>query len=200
MIKNLNLSEEVLAKYGTRIRVFEKGEYLARSGTMPKSLFYITSGTAKIVTINEDGVEYLHGYCDEGEMIGIGTYLCNYKFYNDFIAVEDMEVFEISLDNFEMMIAENPNISRNIMQYLAEIIEIKTITLTTVLGKSPREKILITLEKIKSLSLIQEDFLVPYTRQEMANFLGLRVETVIRTVKELEEEGRLRIEKGKIYY
>jgi CRP-like cAMP-binding protein len=34
----------------------------------------------------------------------------------------------------------------------------------------------------------------------MANYLGVRVETIIRTVKELEDEGLLRIEKGKIYY
>ena len=36
---------------------------------------------------------------------------------------------------------------------------------------------------------------MPFTRQEMANFLGLRVETIIRTVKELEDEGILELKK-----
>ena len=150
MIKNLILSDDILSKYGSRKRVFKKNEYLARTGSKPKSLLYITSGFAKIVTINEEGVEYLHGFSDEGEMVGMGTYLCNYKFYNDFIVEEDLEAVEFSFDQFEKMITENADIARNIMQYLAEIIEIKTMNLTTVMGKTPRDKIITTLDKIKS--------------------------------------------------
>ena len=200
MIKNLNLSEGILDEYGSRTRTFEKDEYLARTGSAPKSLLYITSGVAKIVTINEEGVEYLHGFSDEGEMVGLGSYLCNYKFYNDFIVEEDIVAVEFSFDQFEKMIAENAEIARNIMQYLAEIIEIKTINLSTIMGKNPRDMVLTTLNRIKERSMLAEDSLVPFTRQEMANYLGLRVETVIRTVKELEDEGLLKIKKGKIYY
>ena len=86
------------------------------------------------------------------------------------------------------------------MKYLSDIIEIKTLTLTAVMGKDPREMVLFTLDRVKRLVLAEGENLIPFTRQEMANFLGVRVETIIRTVKELEEEGVLRIEKGKIYY
>jgi len=45
----------------------------------------------------------------------------------------------------------------------------------------------------------QPRFYVPYTRQQIADMTGLRVETVIRTVKKLKEDGKLMIEKHKIY-
>jgi CRP-like cAMP-binding protein len=200
MIKFIDISEEILIKYGATEKFYKKGDYVARTSSYPKQVLYILSGKVKICDFNDEGVEYLHGYCNEGELLGAGTYFAESSFYNDFIADENIEARELSLINFEKMIAENPDISRAIMKYLATIIEIKTITLNTVLGKSPREKILFTLDKIKKVKLKNMDVALPYTRQEIANYLGLRVETVIRTVKELEDEGLLRIEKGKIFY
>ena len=200
MFKKLNLSEEILAQYGNRTRSFEKNEYLARMGAYPRSLFYILSGTVKVITINDDGTEYLHGFLTEGELMGVGTYLSDYKFYNDFIASEAVECVEISFDQFEAMIRDHHEISRTIMKNLADIIELKTLTLNAVMGKDPRDKILHALDRVKKYVLKNDNDPVPFTRQEMANYLGVRVETIIRAVKELEEEGILRIEKGKIYY
>ena len=42
-------------------------------------------------------------------------------------------------------------------------------------------------------------FCIPYTRQQIADMTGLRVETVIRTVKKLQREGKLEIRQHKIY-
>jgi len=46
----------------------------------------------------------------------------------------------------------------------------------------------------------QEDFEVPFTRQQIANMTGLRVETVIRAVKKMQHDKVLKIEGGKIFY
>ena len=200
MVKKVEIEDEVLFHYKAQIKYFKKGDYLARIGSKPKSLYYIYSGLIKITNISEDGVESLHGFNHPKEILGIGTYMGNFKYYNDFIAIEDVEVREISLDQFELMIKENPDISRKVICYLSDIINIKTVTLTAVLGNSPREKIIFLLDRIKDLILNEGDNYIPFTRQEMANFLGIRVETIIRAIKELEDEGLLKIEKGKIYY
>ena len=38
------------------------------------------------------------------------------------------------------------------------------------------------------------------TRQEIADFTGLRVETVIRTLKRMEQENKIEIRNRKLYY
>ena len=43
------------------------------------------------------------------------------------------------------------------------------------------------------------EFEVSYTRQQLADLLGLRVETVIRAVKRLEQLGKVAIREGKIW-
>ena len=40
---------------------------------------------------------------------------------------------------------------------------------------------------------------IKLTRQQIADMTGLRVETVIRTIKNLQAKGQLVIEKGKVY-
>jgi len=40
---------------------------------------------------------------------------------------------------------------------------------------------------------------VKLTRQQIANMTGLRVETVIRTIRNLQSKGQLHITKGKVY-
>ncbi|MFT3946347.1 MAG: helix-turn-helix domain-containing protein [Agriterribacter sp.] len=40
---------------------------------------------------------------------------------------------------------------------------------------------------------------VKLTRQQIANMTGLRVETVIRTMRHLHDKGELVIDKGKVY-
>ena len=42
--------------------------------------------------------------------------------------------------------------------------------------------------------------IVPYTRQQLADMSGLSVETVIRTVKKMEKDGKLLLEGHKIKY
>ena len=39
----------------------------------------------------------------------------------------------------------------------------------------------------------KHEYVVPYTRQQLADMSGLRVETVIRTIKKMEEDGKLKI-------
>lgn len=41
--------------------------------------------------------------------------------------------------------------------------------------------------------------MVKLTRQQIADMTGLRVETVIRSIRQMEEKGELVIDKGKVY-
>ena len=197
-MRQITIPDELLFKYGAKVRNFEKDDYLAKAGSYPKSILYIKSGTAKIVNFNEDGTEVLHGFNSANHLIGIGTYLGNLKYYNDFIALSEVETRELSLEQFELLMSENFEVTREIMRYLSIIVNLKTTTLSATLGNSPREKVLFLLDAVKPYMDKAGLDRLPYTRQDMANYLGLRVETVIRTIKELEGEGKIELDKGKI--
>jgi CRP-like cAMP-binding protein len=98
------------------------------------------------------------------------------------------------------MISENFETTRELMRYLSIIVNLKTTTLSATLATTPREKVIYLLNEVKPYLEKAGIERLPYTRQDMANYLGIRVETVIRTIKELEAEGKIKLEKGKICF
>ena len=197
-MRQISIPNELLFKYGAKVRKLDKDDYLAKAGSYPKSIHYLVSGSVKIVNFHEDGSEVLHGFNSANHLIGIGTYLGNLKYYTDFIALSEVETRELSLDQFELLMSENFEVTREIMRYLSIIVSLKTITLSATLGNSPREKVLFLLDAVKPYMDKAGLDRLPCTRQDMANYLGLRVETVIRTIKDLESEGEIQLDKGKI--
>lgn len=66
----------------------------------------------------------------------------------------------------------------------------------------PVSKIKSLMDYYKEISLCKTpySYQIPLTRQQIANLTGLRVETVIRTVKKMEKEKILKLEKRQILY
>jgi CRP-like cAMP-binding protein len=72
--------------------------------------------------------------------------------------------------------------------------------LTEISSHEPEHRLITVLKyfrsKLKAKDKSTEVF--PFTRQQLADMTGLRVETVIRTVKKMEKEGKLHLEGHKI--
>ena len=65
---------------------------------------------------------------------------------------------------------------------------------------APEHRILTLIDYFRDKSgHASEPFQVPFTRQQLADMTGLRVETVIRTVSKLHKEGRISVVRHKIY-
>ena len=62
------------------------------------------------------------------------------------------------------------------------------------------EKIIQFLENIKTYNNHKAQEMVSFTRQQIADFTGLRVETVIRTLSRLSQHGKVKIIDHKLYY
>ena len=87
------------------------------------------------------------------------------------------------------------------IQTLSQRIYNKSVTAREIINNNPEGRILAFLKSMKSRNgQATERTLVPYTRQEIANFTGLRVETVIRTLKHMEEENKVSIIDHKLWF
>ena len=68
-------------------------------------------------------------------------------------------------------------------------------------NQAPEERILEFLRYFKKKTTSTDDKMpIPYTRQELANLTGLRIETVIRTLRKLSETNKVDIINHKVYY
>lgn len=80
---------------------------------------------------------------------------------------------------------------------LARRIHNKATTSKDIINQKPEFRIQAFLDSCKKSS---QKEMIAFTRQEIANFTGLRVETVIRTLGKMKQKKVVEIVNHKIYY
>lgn len=111
-------------------------------------------------------------------------------------------ILKLAKPSFEKMLDDHPNISRDINKFLSERLYYKFLMLenNASLHADVRIRGVMDYHKSFSTGIGPFSYLIPLTRQQLASITGLRVETVIRTIKNLEKDDILKIIKGRIYY
>ena len=184
-----------------RGRPLHKGDYLYRANSDFHSVFAIRSGSVKAVTISDNGDEQITGFYLPGEVVGLDG-LSNDKYTNSVLALETSSVCEIPFHRFEELSHKIPNLQRHFLQLMSrEITEDQRII--SLLSKSSAEaRIAALLVSISSRNhrrnLSAHEFLLPMTRTDISNFLGLRIETVSRIFARLQKNNIIAIDKKNV--
>lgn len=82
---------------------------------------------------------------------------------------------------------------------MAHRIHSKAKTAKYIINQKPEFRVLAFLNANKKGNGDHKE-LVPFTRQEIANFTGLRVETVIRVISKMKANKKIDIVNHKIYF
>lgn len=108
---------------------------------------------------------------------------------------------KLSKDKFLKIIDEYVLIQKSFLILLANKIHAKSNTSKEIINQKPEFRILAFLNSHKRKSECNgQKVLIPYTRQEIANFTGLRVETVIRVFSKMNENKKVEIINHKIFF
>lgn len=196
------IDENLLLSYGAEEVMYHPGERVFAEGDYPRYYYQVRSGRIKLNHYNEDGKELILGLLNDGLSVCELLLFIDRTYPVNSEAVELTAVLRLPKDRFNHLVDEHPSVSKDINRFLSERLYYKFIMLenNSSLHASVRIKGLLDYHKSFSSQEKKYSFEVPLTRQQIAASTGLRVETVIRTVKELEREGDLRISSGKIYY
>lgn len=100
------------------------------------------------------------------------------------------------------LLEENPAVSIRIIQNLAQRLYYKSVMATEISSQEPEHRVLKLIDHGIPYFNFQKDsngFLINFTRQQIGDLTGLRVETAIRAIKALEKKGELKIINRKVY-
>ncbi|MCK5703286.1 MAG: Crp/Fnr family transcriptional regulator, partial [Cyclobacteriaceae bacterium] len=111
------------------------------------------------------------------------------------------EIARLPKDVFFELLKENFDIQWKFNALLSNRLRYKSILLREISSYCPDHVIMTLLSYLRDNSSEKDkaQYYVPFTRQQLADMTGLRVETVIRTVKKLQKDGKLEIKQHKIY-
>jgi len=193
------ISASLLETYGARLISLEKGEILFEQGESATHFFMVDSGRVKMAHYNDQGREFVQGYFTEGQSFGEPPFFSHTPYPASAIAVTESRIWKCSYDDFIRLLRENFDVHLHLTQTLSGRLIYKAMMLNEIAVEEAEHRLATILDYFAGMEG-ESPYRVPFTRQQLADMTGLRVETVIRTVKALEAKGRLRIDDGKILW
>ena len=97
------------------------------------------------------------------------------------------------------MLSENNDISLMLLEYISKRLQFKTMVAKEINCHEAEVRILNLLKFLKQESGQKGEYRVTLTRQTLADIIGLRVETAIRAIKNLEDKNHLKVKNRKLY-
>ena len=194
---------KVLEKYHGRLLSLRKDQVLFHEGDNAIDYYQVEEGSVKMFIVSPDGQEFIQGIFSSGESFGEPALIGKFPYPGSAQAIEVSKVWKLCGDYFLQMLKENFELHLKMTQGLCQRLRYKSMVLSEISSHDPDHRIYSLLKYYKSKNTKpgeSQKIRIPYTRQQIADMSGLRVETVIRTVKKMEKEGKLFLEGHKIVF
>ena len=194
----LNEEERDALAAAGRTRVLKRGEMLFAAGDDEAACATLVSGALKVSAIDREGTEQILSLVHPSGFIGE---LFTPFAHHDVVALTESKLCTFSRSDIERAIEDYPALSRALLRRSQEDLLATRNLLEMTAHASAEARLAALLHDFAvaasdSSCHLASEFELPLTRGEIANMLGLTIETVSRKFGELEDIGAIR-RKGK---
>ncbi|MDX1804637.1 MAG: helix-turn-helix domain-containing protein [Alcanivorax sp.] len=181
---------------------FERSQYIYHVDSAFRSLYLVRSGAIKTGILSNEGIEQITGFYLPGDLFGIdglgyAGHGCSAQ------ALEHANICEIPFDQLEELTLRFPPLRKHFFSLLSKQIreEQKLHMLLSTKSADIRVAALLLsfVQRQRQLGLRSDNFRLPMSRHDLANYLGLVVETVSRVLTRFHHSGILTTEGREIF-
>jgi CRP/FNR family transcriptional regulator len=192
----VGLSEAELEKFKKLIfqKTVEKGEVIVREGEPSETLYFVAGGVVKVFKTSAEGREQILTLVRPAESFNdvpvfAGANLASAE------AMMPVTLYGLRKTDFQNILREYPQLALNAIQVLAKRVEllvalVEDLSFRQVTGRVAR----ILYEYVRGKDVNRPRI----TQQEMAAMAGTAREMVGRSLRVLEEEGTIRMDRNRI--
>ena len=193
------IPENLLLDYDATIENVKASEVIIAEKNRADFYFQIKTGEVKMFNINENGKEFVQGIFYDAESFGEPPLFGDFKYPASAVAVKPTQLYKLVKSKLFQLLTDNPEINLKFTKALAKRLYYKATILKEISVHPPEHRILALIDFLKNKYGSEELFQVDLTRQQIADLTGQRVETVIRAIKQLEQDGKIKLIKHKVF-
>ena len=196
------IEENLLIKYQAKLVEYQKGDCLFKKNAIPRFYYQIQQGEVKLYNCSSDGKEFIQSIYSENRGIGEAAILGSFNYLAEGKVTKNSRIWLLTKSNFLKLIKENNNEFLNVSKTIAEQLYYISMMAYENSTESSEHRILTLLNYLKKdIHNNNEPFeyKVKLSRKEIGELTGLRVETVIRSIKKLEKNKKLKLINHKVY-
>lgn len=177
-------------------RPLQRGDRLFRTGDPLGSVYVASEGAFKTVVINESGDEHVLGFLLPGELFGLdavgtGRHRC------EAIALEESLVCELPFSTLANVASQLPGLQRQLLRVMGQSADRDQDHLEVLSRRQAAERVAFFLQglahRFQRIGRSEVDFHLPMSREEIAHYLGLALETVSRSFSRLHDDGLIEV-------
>lgn len=192
-------SEALLLDFDATVKVYQKDELIFNQHQQALFFHQIKKGRVKIFNTTADGKEFAQGYFETAQSFGEPPLLGDFPYPANAIATTETHILRLPKARLFDLLEANFEAHKKLTETLSNRLRYKAMIMKEVSVHKPEHRILSLLTHLKQESGTKEAYLVKLTRQQIADLTGLRVETVIRTITALSDQGILQRIDRKVY-
>jgi CRP/FNR family transcriptional regulator len=173
---------------------FRAGKTIFSEGEPADSVFGVSHGVVRLYKLLPDGRRQVLSFALPGDFLGMPL-ADRHNFSAD--AIGEIALCRFSRDDLTKFIQSSPNIMRRLIEFATRELDMAQDQLLLLGNGSAEEKVAIFLvswrNRLARLSVSSGTVPLPMRRQDIADFLGLKLETISRTLAKLEQKNVIRI-------
>jgi CRP/FNR family transcriptional regulator len=173
-------------------RPLTRGDTLFRNGQALGSLFVAREGAFKTVAMDGEGTPQVLGFHLPGELLGLDA-LGSGHHTSDAVALTQANVCEVPLSQLESIASQVPGLQHQLLRIMGQGMNRDQSHIEMLGRRNATERLAIFLhqlaERFRALGRSGESFILPMSREDIASYLGLVIETVSRTLGKMQDDG-----------
>ncbi|HJS85872.1 MAG TPA: helix-turn-helix domain-containing protein [Acetobacteraceae bacterium] len=165
------------------------GQTFINEGDLASSFFNVTEGTARLFTLMPDGRRQITGFAGRGDFLGLAAWE-TYAFSAE--AIEPVRYCRFSRQHIRDLLDDFPAFEKRLLAIASHELAAAQQQMLLLGRKTARERVA-TFLLARSLDAAPcaapvRHLRLPMTRGDIADYLGLTIETVSRTLTRLKRE------------
>lgn len=196
------INEDMLLARGAVYKKIKKNDFIFKEGTACNYYYQLVEGKVNWLNYDTDGKLFIHMIIHPGECFGELPLFDAEPYAATALADSDAVILQLPKVTFHELLKENQALVQAFAMLFAQRIRYQFFIIKEIAQHNPEHKIISILNFFKQRYPIDDNngwYKINFTRQQIAGMTGLRIETVIRVIRKLNESGKLIINKGKVF-
>jgi len=170
------------------------GETIFSEGDLADEVFGLSQGVVRLYKLLPDGRRPILAFALPGEFLGM-PFADRHTFSAD--AIGEVALCRFSRSELTKFVQSSPGVMKLMLEFVARELDMAQTQLLLLGNGSAEEKVAMFLvnwrNRLARCSAFSEPVPLPMRRQDIADFLGLKLETVSRTLAKLEQKNVIRL-------
>lgn len=179
-------------------RQVKAGQHLVRAGDDFGDLYVVNGGFFKTVFTDEVGTEQVLNFPLKGDLVGADG-IGRGEHVNDVVALTDADVVVIPFSDLAALSHHAAGVDQALFRTISKQLIDEQLVVTAIGSLSAQTRVarfLLQLgDQMAAQGFSRDAFMLRMGRQDLANYLGMKIETVSRILTALTRQGAVRVNK-----